>query len=172
MIDSIGGKKPQISSNTFIAPTSSIIGDVKIGSGVGVWYGAVIRSDSNSTVIGDRSNVQDNSVLHTEHAHPLTIGSDVTIGHRAIVHGCTIGDRVLIGMGSIIMNGAQISDDCIVGAGALVTENTQVPPKSLVLGAPAKVKRELTNDEVALIKKASKHYEELAQIYISEGKNS
>lgn len=172
MLESINGKGPQVGSTTFIAPSAAIIGNVKIGNASGIWYGAVIRADSNSTVIGDRTNVQDNSVLHTEHAHPLSIGNDVTIGHRAIVHGCTIASRVLVGMGSIIMNGAEISEDCIIGAGALVTENTKIPPRSLVLGAPARVRRELTEDEMSLILRAAKHYEELAKMYIKEGKNA
>jgi carbonic anhydrase/acetyltransferase-like protein (isoleucine patch superfamily) len=170
MMISIKGKTPKVGKSVFIAPSATVVGAVEIGDKVGVWYGAVIRADSNSIAIGDRSNVQDNSVLHTEHSHPLVVGSDVTIGHRAIVHGCKIGNRVLVGMGSIIMNGAEISDDCIVGAGALITEGVKIPPRSLVLGSPGKVKRELTEEEVSLIGRASGHYEELAKMYIEEGK--
>jgi gamma-carbonic anhydrase len=138
---------------------------VAIGAKAGIWFGAVVRGDSNAIRIGAQTNIQDNSVLHVDHKHPLTVGDDVTVGHRAILHGCTIENRCLVGMGATIMNGAVIGADSIVGAGALVTEGTVVPPRSLILGVPAKVKRELTEDEVASIARSATLYAEYAAWY-------
>lgn len=149
---------PQIAGDVFVAPNASVIGNVHIGEKSSVWFGAVVRADSNSIKIGNRSNIQDLSCLHVDGNNQLVIGDDVTVGHRAILHGCRIENRVLVGMGAIIMNGAVIGEDSIVGAGALVTEGTQIPPHSLVLGMPAKLKRPLTDDEVAMILKAAGHY--------------
>jgi carbonic anhydrase/acetyltransferase-like protein (isoleucine patch superfamily) len=125
----------------------------------------VVRGGSNAIRFGSRTNVQDNSVVHVDSKHDLIVGDDVTIGHRALLHGCHIGNRCLIGMGAIIMNGAQIGDDCIVGAGALVTENAVVPPKTLVIGFPAKPKRELTTEELQMIGRSAHHYVEMAASY-------
>lgn len=142
-----------------IAPTAIIRGDVTLGEDCSVWYGAVMRGDGGPIRIGDRSNIQDNAVVHDE----TTIGCDCTVGHCAIVHGCTIGDRCLIGMGSIILNGAVIGDDCIVGAGALVTGKTVAPPRSMLLGSPAKVVRSLNDDELAAILENSEYYVNLSR---------
>lgn len=131
----------------FVAPGAQIVGAVEIGEESNVWYNAVIRGDSEPIQIGRRTNVQDLALLHVEAGYRLSIGDNVTIGHSAIVHGCTVGDRVLIGMGAILMNGAVIGDDCIIGAGALVTENVQIPAGSMVYGSPAKVIRPLTEQE-------------------------
>ena len=133
----------------FIAPGAIVLGDVTLGEEVGIWYHATIRGDRAPIVIGNRSNIQDNSVVHVDADHSVTIGDNVTIGHGAIIHGCEIGDNTLVGMGAIIMNGARIGQNCIVAAGALVTQNTVVPDNSLIMGNPAKVKREVTEDEVA-----------------------
>jgi carbonic anhydrase/acetyltransferase-like protein (isoleucine patch superfamily) len=128
----------------------------------------VIRGDVNYIRIGDRTNVQDLSMLHVTHdTHPLIIGNDVTVGHHVVLHGCTIKDRVLVGMGAIIMDGAVIGEDSVVGAGALVTEGTIVPPKSLILGSPAKVKRTVTETELAWIKESAENYVKYAGLYIS-----
>lgn len=135
--------------NVFIAPGAIVLGDVTLGEDVGIWYHATVRGDRASIVIGSRSNVQDNAVVHVDANYPVTIGENVTIGHGAIIHGCEIGDNSLIGMGAIIMNGARIGKNCIVGAGALVTQNTVVPDNSLLLGNPAKIKREVTEQEIA-----------------------
>lgn len=167
MIKPFNKKEPKIGKGTYIAPNATIIGSVEIGEDSSVWFGAVIRGDSNLIKIGSRTNIQDNCVLHCNERNPLSIGDDVTVGHRAILHGCKVEARVLVGMGSTIMNGAVVGSDTIVGAGALVTEATIVPPKSLILGFPAKVKRGLTEEEIAFIKWSAVHYVQNASVYIS-----
>ena len=142
----------------YLAEGAKIIGNVKIGEDSSVWYNAVIRGDSNSIAIGRNTNVQDNAVLHTSHSHELSIGDNVTIGHGAIVHGCTIGNNVLVGMGAIVLDGAIIEDNCIIGAGALVTQNKKMPEGSLVLGNPAKVIREVTEEEKKSILENANEY--------------
>lgn len=141
--------QPQIHETAFIAPGAVVIGNVTVGADVGIWYNATVRGDRESIVIGRGSNIQDNAVVHLDSHHPVIIGENVTVGHGAIVHGCTVGDNTLIGMGAIIMNDAQIGRNCIVGAGALVTQGTQVPDNSLILGNPAKIKRSVTEAEIA-----------------------
>lgn len=165
MIVSIQDKKPLIDPSCFVAENASIIGDVSIGKKSSIWYGAVVRGDVEKICIAERTNAQDLCVLHVESTHGLCIGNDVTIGHRAIVHGCDVGDRVLVGMGAIIMNGANIGDDCIIGAGALITVEMQIPPRSLVIGIPGKVKRELTEEEISSILRSSTDYAKLAAKY-------
>ncbi len=165
MIIKFDDKKPNINPLAFVAQTACVIGDVKIGARSSVWFGAVLRGDFNEIVIGERTNVQDLCVLHTPGNFPLIIGDDVTIGHRAIVHGCKVGSRVLVGMGAVIMNGAIIEDDVIIGAGALVTEGTKVPSKTLMLGIPAKPKRELTSEELKWLIHSAAHYADNAQRY-------
>ena len=142
----------------WIAPTATVIGKVKLGEGVGVWFGAVLRGDGEPIVIGADTNIQEHAVLHTDPGFPVTVGAGCTIGHRAILHGCTIGDNVLIGMGAIVLNGARIGDDCLIGAGALVPEGREIPPGSLVLGMPGKVVRPLTADEIARNRASAAHY--------------
>ena len=159
-------KRGKIAEWVYIAEGAKIIGDVTIGEDSSVWYNAVIRGDSNSIVIGENTNVQDNAVLHTSHSHALTIGDNVTIGHGAIVHGCTVGNNVLIGMGAIVLDGAVVEDNCIIGAGALVTQNKVMPEGSLVLGNPAKVVRELTQEEIKSIQINADEYSEEAKQYI------
>ena len=145
----------------YLAEGAKIIGDVSIEEGSSVWYNAVIRGDSNSIVIGENTNVQDNAVLHTSHEHGITIGDNVTIGHGAIVHGCTVGNNVLIGMGAIILDGAVIEDNCIIGAGALVTQNKVIPEGVLVLGNPGKVVREISEEEKdGIVKNADSYSDE------------
>ena len=140
-------KEPQIDKSALIAPGAVVIGDVKLAENVNVWYNAVIRGDVESIEIGEGTTVQDNCVLHVSCGIPLKIGRRVTIGHNAIVHGCTVGDGTLIGMGSIIMDGAVVGSGCIVAAGAIVTEGMVVPDGSLVMGIPARVRRETTEEE-------------------------
>jgi len=167
MLRTFQGIKPRVAPSAFIEETAVVIGDVMIGEDASVWFNAVVRGDVHSITIGDRTNIQDLSMLHVTHeTHPLVIGNDVTVGHHVVLHGCTIKDRVLIGMGAIIMDGAVIGEDCVVAAGALVTERTIVPPKSLVLGAPAKVKRSVTADEVAWIKESAQNYVRYARQYL------
>ncbi len=159
------GKSPRVVAGVFVAENATIIGNVEIGEECGIWFGTVMRGDSNSIKVGRRTNIQDLTVVHGAVGHSVAIGDDVTIGHRAIIHGCNIGNRCLIGMGATIMNGVKIGDDCIIGAGALVTENQIIPPKSLVIGFPAKVKRSLTDDELKLLVKSAEHYAKLASSY-------
>lgn len=152
----------------YVAEGAKIIGDVTIGEDSSVWYNAVIRGDSNSIVIGENTNVQDNAVLHTSHSHGLKIGDNVTIGHGAIVHGCTIGNNVLIGMGAIVLDGAVVEDNCIIGASALVTQNKVMPEGSLVLGNPAKMVRVISEEEKASIIKNAKEYVKEAKSYLKK----
>jgi gamma-carbonic anhydrase len=140
-------RQPSIAPSAFIAPTATLLGDVTIGDQASVWYGAVLRGDINRIVVGDRSNIQDGSVLHLSAEHGCLIGKDVTVGHMAMLHACTIGDEVLIGMGAIVLDGVEIGDRCIIGAGALVTQNKKIPAGSMVMGSPAKVVRELSMEE-------------------------
>ena len=169
MIRTFQGVKPTIPASCFIEETGVVIGDVVLGEQCSVWFHAVIRGDVHHIRIGDRTNVQDLSMLHVTHdTHPLIIGNEVTIGHGVILHGCTIEDRVLIGMGAIIMDGAVIGEDSIVGAGALITEETIVPPNSLILGSPAKVKRPVTAEELAWIKESAENYVKYAGQYMGD----
>lgn len=156
-IDGIGPKIPADGS-VWIAPGAHVIGDVRFGAGASVWFGAVIRGDNEPVLIGERTNVQDGAVLHSDPGAPLRIGANVTIGHRAVVHGCTILDGCLIGMGAIILNGARIGRHSIVGAGALVTEGKEFPDEVLVLGSPAKVVRRLDGRELNLIDRSAAGY--------------
>ena len=174
MIRAFQGIKPTIPVSCFLEETGVVIGDVVMGEDCSVWFHAVIRGDVNYIRIGHRTNVQDLCMLHVTHdTHPLVIGSDVTVGHSVVLHGCTIRDRVLIGMGAIIMDGAEIGKDSVVGAGALVTEGTVVPPKSLILGSPAKVKRPVTEKELAWIKESAVNYVKYARQYLVDpGKNA
>ena len=169
MLKPYRGVSPIVADNAFIEDTAMVIGDVVIGSDSSVWFHAVIRGDVHFIRIGHRTNIQDLSLLHVTHdSYPLTLGDDITIGHHVVLHGCTIRDRVLVGMGSIIMDGAVVEEDCIIGAGSLVTERMQIPPQSLVIGSPAKVKRSLTNDELLWIKESATNYTRYSQHYISD----
>ncbi|HEY5626349.1 MAG TPA: gamma carbonic anhydrase family protein [Nitrospira sp.] len=167
MIRTFQGIKPTIPTSCFIEDTGVVIGDVVMGESCSVWFHAVIRGDVHYIRIGDRTNVQDLCMLHVTHdTHPLIVGSDVTIGHSVVLHGCTIKDRVLIGMGAIIMDGAVIGEDSVVGAGSLVTEGTIVPANSLILGSPAKVKRPVTEQELAWIRESAENYVKYANQYM------
>lgn len=169
MIRTFQGIKPTVPTSCFIEATAVVIGDVVMGEECSVWFNAVVRGDVNSIRIGDRTNVQDLCMLHVTHGtHPLVIGNDVTIGHHVVLHGCTIHDRVLVGMGAIIMDGVVIGEDSVVGAGALVTEGTVIPPKSLILGSPAKVKRPVTEKELDWIKESAENYVTYARQYMGD----
>ncbi len=159
MIMHYKGVYSKLHESVFVAEGASIIGDVHIKEDSSVWFGAVVRGDVNYIRIGARTNVQDNCVLHvTKDTFPLIIGDDITIGHNVVLHGCVVKDRCLIGMGAIVLDDAEIGPDSIVGAGALVTEGTKAPPKSLLLGVPARVARELRDDEVKRILKSADNY--------------
>jgi len=153
------GRWPKIHETAFVAPSCDLIGEVEIGSHSSVWFQCVVRGDVNWIKIGARTNIQDGSVLHvTRKASPLTIGDEVTVGHSVTLHGCTLGNRILVGMGSVILDDAEIGDDCVIGAGALITKGVKVPPKSLVMGVPAKVTRGLDAEEIAFLKRSADHY--------------
>ena len=155
---------PNIKESSFIAHSSDIIGRVRLAEDVSVWYGAVIRGDVEEIIIGERTNIQDNVTIHVATGFKTTIGSDVTIGHNAIVHACTIGNRVLIGMGAIILDGAVIEDDVIIGAGALIPPGKLIKTKSLVVGSPGKVIRNLNdNDLQGLLDSSSKYVKEASE---------
>lgn len=158
----------KIAEWVYMAEGARIVGDVSIGANCSIWYNAVIRGDSNTIVIGKNTNVQDNAVLHVSHRYALSIGDNVTIGHGAIVHGCTIGNNVLIGMGAIVLDGADVGDNCIIGAGALVTQNKVIPEGSLCFGNPAKVVREITDEEKASILKNANEYSDEASTALRE----
>ena len=148
----------------FIAPSASVIGRVIIGRDASIWFNTVVRGDVETITIGDRTNIQDGSVLHADAGVPLIIGDDVTVGHKVMIHGCTIGDRSLLGIGSIVLNGATIGDESIVGAHALITEGKAFPPRSLIIGAPAKAVREVTDEEAAELKAS-------ADLYVRNARN-
>ena len=159
-------KKPKNSGENWVAPNATIIGDVTLEKNSSVWFNAVIRGDNENIHVGEGSNVQDGSVLHTDPGCPLRIGKDVTIGHIVMLHGCTIGDNSLIGIGAVILNNAKIGKNCIVGAKALITENKEIPDNSLVVGAPGRVVRKLTNDEIGKITENAKHYQDNWKRYV------
>ncbi len=155
---SLESVEPKIDPSAYVAPNTTIIGDVTIGRKSSVWFSSVARGDDNSIVVGDQTNIQDLSILHADANYPLTIGSGVTVGHRCVVHGCTIEDECLIGMGAIIMNGAKIGRGSIIAAGSVVMENVEIPPFSLVAGVPGKVKRTYDTEILERIKKAGEVY--------------
>ncbi len=164
------GKFPKIGKNVFIAENAVIIGDVEIGDDCSIWYNVVIRGDVNYIRIGDRTNVQDGTIIHVTHdTHPTIIGKEVTVGHKVMLHGCVIEDRCLIGMSSTIIDGAVIGKESIVGAGALITQNKKVEPRSLWVGSPAKFKRYLTEEEVKGLEQSYKNYINYKNIYLKNG---
>ena len=164
----IDGAEPKLSDGAWAAPSADLIGDVRLASRASVWFGAVIRADNTPILVGEDSNIQDGAVGHSDPGAPLTIGARVTIGHQAIVHGCTISDDCLIGMGARILNGAVLGPGCLVGAGALVTEGKCFEGGSLIVGVPARVIRPLTDEEKAAIRVSAAHYAEKAARYARE----
>jgi carbonic anhydrase/acetyltransferase-like protein (isoleucine patch superfamily) len=167
LIREFNGKKPRLGGGVFVAETASIIGDVEIGNDCSIWYGAVLRGDMHFISIGSRTNIQDNCVLHiTSGTHPTIVAEEVTIGHAAIVHGCTVRKGALIGMGAHVLDGAVVGESALVAAGAVVSEGFVVPPRTLAAGVPAKVKRPLTDDELARLAMSWRHYVELKDEYL------
>ena len=146
------------SGNFWVAPNAIVLGKVKLEEDSSVWFGAVLRGDNELITLGERSNIQDGCVLHTDPGFPLTIGPDCTIGHMAMLHGCSIGRGSLIGIGSIILNGAKIGDECVIGANALIPEGKEIPPRSMVLGSPGKIVRQLTDEDVARFGRGAGRY--------------
>lgn len=154
----LGERAPRIAEDSWIAPDANVIGAVDIRAGASVWFGATLRGDNEPIIVGENSNIQDSSILHTDEGIPLVIGTEVTVGHRVMLHGCTVGDGSLIGIGSVILNGAVIGKGCLVGAGALITENKVFPDGVLILGSPARVARQLTPDQSAGLRLSAAHY--------------
>ncbi|MEM9973801.1 MAG: gamma carbonic anhydrase family protein [Pseudomonadota bacterium] len=161
MLYGLDGMAPTVpeGEDWWVAPGAHVMGNVVLAEGVGIWFGAVLRGDNEPITVGVGTNIQENAVCHTDMGFPLTIGAHCTIGHTAIIHGCTIGDESLIGMGATVLNGAQIGRNCLVGAGALVTEGKEIPDGSLVIGAPARVVRALSADEIAGLRASAEGYQ-------------
>ncbi len=164
------GAAPRLHPSVFAVDDALVIGDVEIGEQSSLWFGAIVRGDVNSIRIGARSNVQDQTVIHvTNRTHPTVVGDDVTLGHRVTLHGCTIQDRCLVGIGAIVLDGAVVSSDSMVGAGALVPPGMVVPSGTLVVGSPARVKRQLTPEEIAFLRKSARNYVAYSEQYRKEG---
>jgi carbonic anhydrase/acetyltransferase-like protein (isoleucine patch superfamily) len=161
----LGNMVPDIGDGAWVAPSADLVGDVRLGARASVWFGAVLRGDNTALILGEETNFQDGAIGHSDAGFPLTIGARATVGHQAILHGCTVADDCLIGMGARILNGAVIEAECIVGAGALVTEGKRFERGSLIVGAPARVVRQVTDEERRMLRESAAHYAEKAQRY-------
>jgi len=161
----IDGVGPQLGKGAWVAPSADLIGDVRLGNRCSVWFGAVIRADNTPIILGEETNFQDGAIGHSDPGAPLTLGARVTVGHQAILHGCTIEDEALIGMGARVLNSAVIGAQCILGAGALVTEGKVFEPRTLIVGSPARAVRSLNDEQVALLRLSAAHYAEKAARY-------
>ena len=162
MIYELDGLAPEIAEEAWVAPDANVIGRVKLGARASVWFGCTIRGDNEQIEIGAGTNVQENCVFHTDLGYPLTLGANVTVGHKAMLHGCTVGEGSLIGMGATVLNGAKIGKNCLIGAGALVTEGKEIPDGSMVLGAPGKVVRDLDEATIKGLYASAIHYQQNA----------
>jgi carbonic anhydrase/acetyltransferase-like protein (isoleucine patch superfamily) len=160
-----GRPSPQLGRDAFVAPTATVVGDVQLGADTSVWFGAVLRGDVERLTVGRGTNIQDNSVLHADPGAPLVLGEDVTVGHMVMLHGCHVGDRTLIGIGTVVMNHARIGQDCLVGARSLVTEGKTFPDGMLIIGSPARVIRELSAAEIAGLRASAARYVQRAAEY-------
>ncbi|GAA4285152.1 gamma carbonic anhydrase family protein [Brevibacterium daeguense] len=167
---SIDGVAPQIDPSAFVAPGATLIGDVRIGPGSSIYYGCVLRADRNSITIGAGTNVQDSTVMHSDPGKPVVVGDRVSIGHRALVHGCIVGDDVLVGMSSTLLNECRIGSGSLVAAGAVVLEGTEVPERSLVAGIPGKVRRQLTDEDLLRVHANAQSYEEITALHRERGR--
>lgn len=154
----LDGLAPQLADSAWVADSAQVMGAVVLEEDASVWFGVVIRGDTETIRIGRGSNIQDLSVLHADHGMPLTVGENVTVGHQVMLHGCTVGDGSLIGIGAVVLNGAKIGKSCLVGAGALVTEGKEFPDGSMILGSPAKVVRQLTPEQIEGLRQSAQHY--------------
>lgn len=164
-IYALGTRKPQIHPDTWIAPDANVIGGIVIEEASSIWFGCTLRGDNEDIRIGAGSNVQENCVLHTDMGYPLVMGAGCTIGHKVMLHGCTIGENSLIGMGATILNGARIGRNCLIGAGALITENKEIPDGSLVMGAPGKVVRDIDDKTIERLRWTATHYQERMRLF-------
>lgn len=167
MIYQLGDNKVQMGSDVYVAPGAHVMGNVTLNDNSSVWFNAVLRGDCDPITIGEGSNVQDGSILHTDYGFPLEVGKGVTIGHKVMLHGCCIGDYSLIGINAVVLNGATIGHHCIIGANALVTEGMEIPDYSLVIGSPAKMVKHLNEDQALMLEKSAEHYQKNA-LYFSE----
>ncbi|WP_412538206.1 gamma carbonic anhydrase family protein [Longispora sp. K20-0274] len=165
LIAAVAGREPQVDPSAFVAPTAVVLGSVTIGAGASIWYGAVLRGDAESITVGADTNIQDNCVVHSDPSFPAVLGDRITVGHNAVLHGCVVEDDVLVGMSATVLNGAHIGAGSLIAAGAVVPQGMVVPPGSLVAGVPAKVRRDLTEDELSLIKANGQGYLALAQAH-------
>jgi carbonic anhydrase/acetyltransferase-like protein (isoleucine patch superfamily) len=165
---SLAELSPSLGEGAWAAPSADLIGDVRLGARASVWFGAVLRGDNTPLILGEETNFQDGAVGHSDADFPLTVGARVTVGHQAILHGCTVEDDCLVGMGTRILNGAVIGSGCIVGAGALVTEGKRFEPGSLIVGSPARVVRQVTDEEKQALRWSATHYAEKAQRYAAD----
>jgi carbonic anhydrase/acetyltransferase-like protein (isoleucine patch superfamily) len=154
----LDGVIPRMAESAWVAGSAEVMGDVVLGEDVGIWFGVVVRGDTAAIQVGDRTNIQDLSMLHADVGMPLTIGTGVTVGHKAVLHGCTVGDDSLIGIGAVVLNGAKIGKGCLVGAGALVTEGKEFPDGSMIIGSPAKAVRQLTPEQLQGLRESAEHY--------------
>ncbi len=161
----LDGVAPQMADSAWVADSAQVMGDVVLAEDTSVWFGAVLRGDTETITIGRGSNIQDGSVLHADHGFPLTLGDNVTVGHQVMLHGCTIGDETLIGIGATVLNGAKIGKNCLVGARALITEGKEFPDGSMILGSPAKVVRALTPEQIEGLRRSAGHYIDNAERY-------
>ena len=157
-IYALGELTPRIDASAWVADSAQVMGNVELAADVGIWFGAILRGDTEHMSIGRGSNIQDGSVLHADLGKPLTIGEDVTVGHMVMLHGCTVGDNSLIGIGAVVLNGARIGRNCLVGAGALVTEGKEFPDGSMIIGSPAKVVRDLTPEQIDGLRRSAQGY--------------
>jgi len=154
----LDSRTPEVAESAWVADTAQVIGSVKLAADASVWFGVTIRGDNEPIEIGEGTNIQDGSVLHSDYDKPMVVGKHVTVGHMVILHGCTIGDESLIGMGAVVLNGAKIGKNCLVGAGALVTEGKEFPDGSMIVGSPAKVVRELTPEQIEGLRQSARSY--------------
>jgi len=168
MIYRLADLVPSLNESNFIAPNATLIGDVTLGKQTSIWFNVVIRADVASINIGEQTNIQDGSILHVDAQYPMTIGSNVTVGHKVMLHGCTIGDNTLVGMNAVVLNGANIGKNCLIGANSLVTENMQVPDGHLVIGSPAKVIKALDDSTREMFTKSALHYVENGERYLKD----
>ena len=167
-IHRLGEHEPQVADSAWVADSADVIGRVRLEDDVSVWFNAVLRGDSEHLHIGRGTNIQDGSVLHADHGFPLVLGEGVTVGHKVMLHGCTVGDHSLIGIGAVILNGAKIGRHCVVGAGALVTEGKEFPEGSLIIGSPAKAVRQLTPEQIEGLHASARHYVGNAKRYAAD----
>ena len=165
MLYALADRRIAVKGDAFIAPDATLIGSITLENNASIWFGVVIRADNEPVVIGENSNIQDGCVIHVDPGYPATVGANVTVGHKVMLHGCTVGEGSLIGINSVVMNGARIGESCIIGANSLITEGKTIPPRSLVMGSPGKVVRKLNDSEVANLLEAAQVYVRKINLY-------